>query len=196
MRLMASAPERIALPDLATLLPPEARKLVAVLSADGIGFSRIMETSEDVGRTLLADGRAVFDRILPAHGGRLFGVFGDSIMAEFPTAGAALRAALEIQDGIARVNAAWPKSTRQDWRIGIDLSELSATDGDLIGDAVNVAARRQALAGPGGIAVSAAVRDIVRGRVAVILEDHGVHWVKNRANPIHVWRVRRGRRRS
>lgn len=189
---MASAPERITSPDLAALMPAEARKLVAILSADGVGFSRIMETSEDVGRTLLADGRAVFDRVVPAHGGRLFGVFGDSIMAEFPTAGAALRAALQIQDEITRVNAAWPVSTRQLWRIGIHLGELSASERDLVGDAVNVAARVQALAEPGGIAVSAAVRDVVRGRVPVILADHGVHRVKNLAHPIHVWRVQRG----
>jgi adenylate cyclase len=167
------------------------RKLTVILSADVVGYSTLMERDEAGTLTRLKQNRQTcFDPRVAAQGGRIFKVMGDGVLIEFPSAASAVAAALDIQEAMDAAEAGRPEPERLRYRVGINLGDVILEAEDIYGDGVNVAARLQALAPAGGIAVSRNVRDQVVGKVAAEFDDLGLHTVKNIATPIHVFAVR------
>ena len=165
------------------------RKLAAVLCADVEGYSRLMGADEAGTHAALTAYRGVIASSIAEHGGRIVGTAGDSVLADFPSVVEALRAAVEIQKECAERNAELPADRRLRFRIGINLGDVIVDSDDIFGDGVNVAARVQALAEPGGIAVSGAVYDQVRNKLDLGFRDRGSHRVKNIAEPVRVYGV-------
>jgi class 3 adenylate cyclase/TolB-like protein len=162
------------------------RKLTAILSADMVGYSGLMEADEPGTLSRLKNHRTtIFEPQVTAHGGRVFKFIGDGILAEFPSVVEAVNCALAIQDEMTR--AADDKRIR--YRIGINLGDIIIDGDDIYGDGVNVASRLQALAPVGGVAVSAIVRDQMQGKAPCTFQDMGEHKVKNLERPVHVFTV-------
>ncbi len=166
------------------------RKLTAILSADVVGYSGLMEADEAGTLERLKTNRSrIFDPHVTIHGGRLFKLMGDGALVEFPSVIAAVNCALAIQDATNKAD------TQGDakpicYRIGINLGEVIVEGDDIYGEGVNVAARIQALASAGGVAISRIVRDQVEGKAPIAFEDLGQHTVKNIERPVHVFAVR------
>ncbi|MEQ1756117.1 MAG: adenylate/guanylate cyclase domain-containing protein [Micropepsaceae bacterium] len=159
------------------------RKLTVILSADVVGYSGLMERDEAGTLSLLKANRtSVFDPQVAKHGGRQFKLMGDGALVEFGSVVAAVNCALAIQE--ATENA---KGLR--YRMGINLGEVIVEGDDIYGEGVNVAARIQALAPVGGVALSKMVRDNIDGKMACVFEDMGEHSVKNIERPVHVFKV-------
>jgi TolB-like protein/class 3 adenylate cyclase len=165
------------------------RKLAAILAADVAGYSRLMGMDEEGTLAALRSHRDVADRLIAAHHGRVFGSAGDSIVAEFPSAVEAIEAAVEIQQEIARGNEALPAERQLRFRIGLNIGDVMVEGDNLFGDGVNVAARVEALAKPGGICLSRNVYNQVKNKLAFTFEDLGEHRVKNIVEPLTVYRV-------
>src|SRR6266851_1394875 len=165
------------------------RRLTTILAADVAEYSRLMGADEDGTLAALTACRAIVDELIAGHCGRIANTAGDSVLAEFPSVTDALSCALAVQEAIAKQNAEASPDRRMLFRIGIHLGDILLKDGDLFGDAVNIAARLEALAEPGGICVSATVREHVGNRVSVDYTDVGAQRVKNIAEPVHVFRV-------
>jgi adenylate cyclase len=163
-------------------------RLQAILVADAAGYSRLMSV-DDVGTVAaLEAGRGVFRAAVEEHAGRLIDTAGDSVLATFDTASNAVTAAREIQLGVATATVAAGQKLL--FRIGVHLGDvLLREDGTVYGEGVNIAARLQALAEPGGVWVSDAVRAAVRPTVAAQLVDVGIHSMKNIDRPIHAFRL-------
>jgi class 3 adenylate cyclase len=170
--------------------PPLERKLVAIFAADVAGYSRLMEADEEATLVMLSRYREIIDRIIAEHRGRIAGTAGDSVLAEFPSVIDAVNAAREIQQALAEENRMVCESGRMDFRVGINVGDIMVKDGDIFGDGVNIAARLESLAEPGGICVSRGVRDHIRGKLEIGFEDLGEQTVKNIAQPIRVFRLR------
>ncbi len=170
------------------------RKLATILCADVAGFSGLMERDEEATLDRLRDCRAVFGRLIGEHRGRIFGGAGDSLVAEFDSAVAAVRCAAAAQAALAAQNAELPAERRMQFRIGVNLGDVMVENGNLFGDGVNVAARLEALAEPGGVCVSGTVYDLVVGKIDCAFADTGEQRVKNIARPVRVYRLRAGRR--
>jgi len=169
---------------------PSTRRLAAVLIADVAGYSRMMERDEPGTHARVAAIRSeVTDPAVLRHGGRIVRTVGDGFLVEFPSAMSALEAAIEIQREMAARNRDVPALQRIDHRIGINLGDIIVDEHDIAGTGVNVAARIEALAPPGGIAISGTVRDQVRQDLGVRLVDAGRHQVKNITRPIRVFQV-------
>jgi adenylate cyclase len=168
------------------------RKLAAIFAADVEGYSRLMGQDE-VGtlRTLTAY-RAVIDRLIASHRGRIFNTAGDSLVADFASAVDAVECAVEVQEAIAKKNADRPAAEQMRFRIGLHVGDIIVQGDNLFGDAVNVAARLEALAEPGGICVSGTVRDQIGTKLAVGFIDLGEQQVKNITQPIKAYRIRGG----
>lgn len=180
-------------------VPPSTRRLAAVLIADVAGYSRLMERDESgTHERLLQIRREVTDPAVLRHGGRIVRTVGDGLLVEFHSAMSALLAAIEIQREMAQRNAALSPAARIDHRIGINLGDIIIESNDIAGNGVNVAARLEVLAPPGGIAVSGTVRDQVRQDLGVTFVDAGVQHVKNISRPIRVFSVQLdgGKRRN
>lgn len=160
---------------------PLQHRLLAILAADAVGYSRRM-AEDDVGTlSALEAARALFRRSAQDHGGRVVDTAGDSVVAAFDTASGAVEAAAQVQAGL-------PEPRQLAFRVGIHLGDVIVhPDGSLYGDGVNVAARLQALADTGGILVSEAVRSAVRPDIAARLADRGEHAVKNIPRPVHAY---------
>ncbi len=166
------------------------RKLTVILSADVVGYSGLMERDEaGTLERLKANRKAIFDPRVAAHGGRLFKLMGDGALVEFASVVSAVNCAHEIQQA-TEAEDALPAAERIRYRIGINLGEVIVEGDDIYGDGVNVAARLQALADPGGVALSRTVRDQVAGKVAAEFDDLGEHTVKNISRPVHVFALR------
>jgi TolB-like protein/class 3 adenylate cyclase len=165
------------------------RKLTAILAADIAGYSRLMGVDEEGTLAVLRAHREVADRVIGAHRGRIFGSAGDNVIAEFASAVEAIQAAVEIQQEIARLNEAVPADKRLCFRIGINIGDVMVEGDNLFGDGVNVAARVQALAKPGGICASRNVYNQVKNKVPVDFEDLGEHRVKNIVEPLTIYRL-------
>jgi adenylate cyclase len=133
--------------------------------------------------------KEILDPVVKARGGRVVKLMGDGVLVEFASAVAAVEAALALQEGFARTDAETPEDRRIRLRIGINLGEVTGEGGDIFGDGVNVAARLEALAEPGGIAISAKVMDEIRGRLPVTAADMGEQSLKNISRPVRVYRV-------
>jgi len=166
------------------------RRLAAILAADMVGYSRLMAADE--ARTLArhnAHRRELIDLRIDGYGGRVVKSTGDGLLAEFPSIVDALCCAVTIQLAMAERETAVPEENRIAYRIGINLGDIIIEGNDIYGDGVNVAARLEALADPGGICVSRTVVDQVRGKVRSEFEDQGEQRVKNIPRPLHVFRV-------
>ena len=165
------------------------RRLTTILAADIAEYSRLMRADEDATMRALGACRAVVDALVAEHRGRIANTAGDAVLAEFPSVADGLACALAMQQAMSAENADAPPNRRMHFRIGIHLGDVMTKDGDLFGDAVNIAARLEALAEPGGICVSAAVREHVGTRAEAVFTDIGAQQVKNIADPVHVFRA-------
>src|SRR5271156_5734862 len=170
---------------------PPVRRLTAILAADVAGDSRLMGADEEgTHERLKAHLRELVDPKIAEHRGRIVKNTGDGFLAEFPSVVDAMRSAVEVQRGIAEANAAIPPEARIEFRVGINLGDVIAEEHDIFGDGVNIAARLESLAEPGGICVSRVVRDQVRDKLDFAFEDLGDQAVKNIARTVRVFRVR------
>ena len=166
------------------------QRLAAILAADVAGYSRLMGEDERATVAALDDCRALFHEHVTAAGGRIVDTAGDSVLAVFDVATGAVEAAQGVQDALMARNDPLPEDRRMRFRIGIHLGEvLHKADGTIYGDGVNIAARLEGLAEPGGICVSDMVQGAARGRVAVSFDDLGEHDVKNIAEPVRAYAV-------
>jgi adenylate cyclase len=168
--------------------PYVERRLAAILAADVVGSSRLMESDEESAIHTLHAYRTVASGLVVSHHGRVFGGAGDSIVAEFPSAVGAVRCAIDIQQEIERRNRDAPEGREMLFRIGINLGDVVVDDDNLLGDGVNVAARLEALAPAGGFCVSQSIHEQIRGKIEIPFEDAGEHQVRNITRPIRVWR--------
>src|SRR5690242_9971761 len=170
---------------------PPVRRLTAILAADVAGYSRLMGADEEgTHERLRAHLRELIEPKIAEHRGRVVKNTGDGLLAEFPSVVDAVRCGVEVQRGMAERNAPLPAEQRIEFRIGINLGDVIAEADDIFGDGVNVAARLEALAEPGGICVSRVIRDQVRDRLDCTFEDLGEQQAKNIARPVRVYRVR------
>ena len=171
------------------------RRLAAILAADVAGYSRLIEADEEgtLGRlkALRAD---IIDPKIAGHKGRIVKTTGDGMLVEFASVVDAVRCASELQVAMAESNAPLPQDHRIEFRIGIHQGDIVVEDGDIFGDGVNIAARLEGLAEPGGICVSARVREDATGRLDVAFEDIGEQSLKNITRPVRVFRVAMGRK--
>src|SRR6476646_2770029 len=166
------------------------RRLAAILAGDVAGYSRLMGADDEgtlhafkVHRTQLIDPK------ITEHRGRIVKTTGDGILVEFVSVVDAVRCAVDIQRGMAERNTDVPADKRIQFRIGINVGDIIIDGGDIFGDGVNVAARLETLADPGGIMVSSVVHDQVRDKLSFGFEDMGEQVVKNIARPISVHRI-------
>src|SRR6267154_2058769 len=161
------------------------RRLAAILAADVAGYSRLMGADEEGTLAALKTlRREVADPKIKEHRGRIVNTTGDGLLSEFASVVDAVRCAVEVQREIAARNAGVQSERSIDFRIGVNIGDIIIDENDIFGDGVNVAARLEALAEPGGICVSRVVRDQVRDKVEFGFEDLGEHQVKNIARPV------------
>jgi adenylate cyclase len=170
--------------------PRLERKLIAILAADVEGYSRHMERDEVATFATLSSHRLIVDDLIARHNGRITGTAGDSVLAQFHSVVDALDCAVTMQDAIAAAGESLPIEQRLQFRIGINVGDVMVKDGDIFGDGVNIAARLETLADPGGICVSRGVRDHVRKMGQYAFQDLGEQSVKNIAQPIRAFRAR------
>jgi len=167
------------------------QRLAAILAADAEGFSRQMASDERATVDALDAARAIFRAAIEANRGRVVDMAGDSVLAVFPTASAAVAAALETQRELESPGAGPIAGAQLHFRVGVHLGEvIEKADGSVYGDGVNIASRLQALAEPGGVVVSEAVRGAVGTRLGLAFDDLGEQRFKNIAEPVHALRVR------
>ena len=165
------------------------RKLTAILCADVVGYSRLMGADEESTIETLTAYRKVFTSEIKKHRGRVVDAKGDAILAEFASVVDAVKGAVEIQRGLAEKNTALSDDRRMDFRIGINLGDVIVKDDVIYGDGVNVAARLESLAEPGGICISGSAYAQVRNKLPLEFEFLGNKEVKNIAEPVPVFRV-------
>jgi TolB-like protein/class 3 adenylate cyclase len=167
------------------------RRLAAILAADVAGYSRLMGADEEgTLERLKAHRRQLIDPKIAEHRGRIVKTTGDGLLVEFPSVVDAVRCAAEVQRGMLDREPELPDEQRIRWRIGINLGDVIAEGGDIFGDGVNIAARLEALAEPGGICFSGTVRDQIRDKLPYPLDDRGEQEVKNIARPVRVYALR------
>jgi TolB-like protein/class 3 adenylate cyclase len=170
---------------------PVERKLAAILAADVAGYSRLMGADEEgTHERLTAHFRALVEPKIQERRGRTVKNTGDGLLAEFPSVVDAVRCAVEVQREMAERNADVPTERRIEFRIGINLGDVIVEEHDIFGDGVNIAARLEALAEPGGICISRTVRDHIRDKLPYAFEDRGEQSVKNIARPVRVFALR------
>ena len=166
------------------------RRLAAIFAGDIAGYSQLMGADEEgTLRQLKAHRKELIDPKITEHRGRIVKTTGDGMLVEFVSVVDAVRCAVDIQRGMAERNADVPAESRIEFRIGINVGDIISDDNDIYGDGVNVAARLEALAEPGGIMVSRNVYDQVRDKLSFGFEDMGEQTVKNIARPIGVHRI-------
>src|SRR5271168_5026383 len=173
---------------------PETRKIAAILAADMVGYSRLAGADEDRTlarlRTLRSD---LIDPTIAVHHGRVVKRTGDGILVEFRSVVDAVRCAIEMQTGMVERNAGLPHERRIEFRVGIHLGDVvEESDGDLMGDAVNIAARLESIAAPGAISLSEDAYRQVKGRLDLAVSDLGPTQLKNIAEPIRVYSLQGG----
>jgi adenylate cyclase len=163
------------------------RKIAAILAADVAGYSRLVADDEEEALRRLAAYRGIFDEFIANHGGRIFNTAGDAVLAEFASSVEAVRCAVEVQESLRTRNLAFPPSRQMLFRVGITIADVVERDGDLLGDGVNIAARLEGIADPGGICVSRAVYEQVANKISVAFTDIGHQSVKNIPEPVHAF---------
>jgi adenylate cyclase len=172
---------------------PTQRRLAAIVSADVVGYSRLMGVDEVGTLAALRTHRAeLIDPKIAEHGGRIVKTMGDGLLLEFPSVVNATTCAIEVQDGMAVRNAGVADDKRIIFRIGVNLGDIIIEGEDILGDGVNIAARIEAIAEPGGICISSRVHDDVRDKLDIKFDDQGEVSLKNIARPIRLWTWRPG----
>jgi len=167
----------------------QQRRLATILAADVFGYSRLTaENEEDALRTLKAH-RAVIDRLIARHDGRIFTTAGDSVLAEFGSAVEAVRCAITIQEELRVRNAQIDEKRRMDFRIGINVGDVLVDGNNLYGDGVNIAARLESIAAPGSICISGSVFALVKNKLSYGFEDIGLQTMKNIPEPVPAFRL-------
>src|SRR5213592_4574155 len=167
----------------------QTRRLAAILAADVAGYSRLMGADEEgTLERLKALRRELVDPKIAEHHGRIVKTTGDGLLVEFTSVVDALRCATEVQNAMAERNADAPPASRIEFRMGVNVGDVVVEDGDIFGDGVNVAARLEGLAEPGGICVSARVQEDATGKLDLAFEDVGEQQLKNIARSIRVFR--------
>jgi adenylate cyclase len=175
---------------------PEARvgrRLAAIVAADVAGYSRLMGLDEVGTARTLREHRAVTDALVAKHGGRIVKTTGDGVLLEFPSVVDAVECAAAVQAVMAQRNDGVPEDRRMLFRIGINLGDILIEGDDILGDGVNVAARLESIAEPGGICISASAYDQVRGKVAVEFADLGEQRLKNINRPTRIYATKSSR---
>ncbi|MGI9422514.1 MAG: adenylate/guanylate cyclase domain-containing protein [Hyphomicrobiaceae bacterium] len=164
------------------------RRLAAIFVADVVGYSRLMEADERATLEELAACRTFIDAEIAGHNGRVFGSAGDNVIAEFASPIEAVQCAVAIQTKFAPVALKSAEDYQMRFRIGINLGDVVSNNGNLLGNGVNIAARLEQIAEPGGICLSGTVQDHLAGTVDLPLEDVGQRRLKNISTPVRVWR--------
>lgn len=164
------------------------RRVAACLHADISGYSQLIAQDVEATVRVLTVYRAMLGRITVAHGGRVIDDSGDSLLAEFPTVTGAVQAAIEIQRRLTECNAELPAHRRLEFRVGIDLGDVLAEGDRIYGDCVNVAARVQELAAPGGICLAGSAFDQIDGSLPQRFDYLGERTVKNIQRPLRIYR--------
>jgi adenylate cyclase len=165
------------------------RKLAAILCADVYGYSRLMGENEEATLRILTSHRKLIDSQIENHHGRFVNSAGDSVLAEFASVVEAVNCAVEIQTGLKAENESIPPDRRMEFRIGVNLGDVMVQGDQILGDGVNVAARLESLAEPGGICISDTAHAQVKNKLALSYEDLGAQSVKNIIEPVRVFRV-------
>ncbi len=166
------------------------RRLAAILAADVVGYGRLMGADEAGTLARIKTlRREVIDPSIATHGGSIFKTTGDGVLVEFPSAVNAVEHAVEVQHEMAARNAGLPDDRRIEFRIGINVGDVIAEDGDIFGDGVNIAARLEALSETGGVRIAGNVYDQVKNKTECAFEDMGLQQVKNIEDPVHTYRV-------
>jgi adenylate cyclase len=166
------------------------RRLAAILAADVAGYSRLMgEDEEGTLATLTAHRTELIEPCIAEHRGRVVKTTGDGLLAEFASVVDAVRCAVAFQEGMRERNTETPEDRRIDFRIGVNLGDVIVQDDDVFGNGVNIAARLQELAEPGGIWISSIVHEQVRHSLKLRYDDQGEHRVKNISEPVHSYRI-------
>lgn len=169
--------------------PALERRLATIMMADVAGYSRMMGTNEERTVQILRGHREIFDALLHTHRGRIFNTAGDAILAEFPSAVEAVRCATEIQSAVRTRNEHFPEEQRMWFRIGINLGDVIIQGEDLLGDGVNVAARIQTVAEPGGVCISGSVYDQIQNKLTLQFKALGECTFKNIAQPVRTFSI-------
>ena len=165
------------------------RRLSCILAADAVGFSKQMGSDEEGTVRVLSAHRAVIDGIITFHEGRIVSTAGDSVLAEFSSVVEAVRCAVEIQEALKTRNDSLSADHRMLFRVGINLGDVVVKDKNVLGDGVNVAARLESIAEPGGICISSSVYDQITGKLDLGFEDMGEQTLKNISRPIRAYRM-------
>ncbi len=165
------------------------RKLTVILAADVEGYSRLMGVDEEATHKTLRAYRDIIDGLIARHDGRIFGSAGDSVVAEFASPVETVRSAISIQEELRVRNTELPEDRQMRFRIGINLGDVIVDGDDIYGDGVNVAARLEGVAEPGGICISGDVYNQVKSNLSVGFEDIGPQEVKNIAEPVPAFRI-------
>jgi class 3 adenylate cyclase len=165
------------------------RKLAALLCADVQGYSRLMAANEESTLRTLSSHRKLIDRLIEQHRGRFVNSAGDSVLAEFASVVNAVQCAVEIQSALKAENASLESDRRMQFRIGVNLGDVMVEGEQIYGDGVNVAARLESLAVPGGICISGTVQEQIRDKLALGYQDLGEQLVKNIPRPVRVFRL-------
>jgi class 3 adenylate cyclase len=166
------------------------RKLTAILSADAVGYSRLMGEDEEATVRTLTAYREIMNTLIQKHGGRVVDSPGDNLLADFASVLDAVRCAVEIQEELKLRNAELPENRKMEFRLGINLGDVIDEGDRIYGDGVNIAARVEGLAEAGGICISGTVYEHIKDKLALWEEFLGEHTVKNIKEPIRVYRVR------
>src|SRR5215472_7550816 len=166
---------------------PSVRRLTAILAADVAGYSRLMGADEAGTARSLREHRVAADPVVAEHGGRIVKTTGDGVLIEFGSVVGAVECALALQQLAAERNAGIADARRMEWRIGIHLGDVLVEGEDILGDGVNIAARLEGIAEPGGICISEDAFRQVRGKVAAGFTDIGEQSLKNIARPLRVY---------
>lgn len=169
------------------------RKLSAILSADVVGYSKLMGEDEEGTMRRLAELRGITDSVIELHDGRVFNTAGDAVLAEFASPVEAVRTAIEIQNAVQTRNKDLPADKQMLFRIGVNLGDVMIKDGDLLGDGVNVAARLQSIAPPGGICISGSVHDQIEGKLDLSFSAMGEQNLKNISRAVRAFELVPGR---
>jgi adenylate cyclase len=166
------------------------RRLAAILAADVVGYSRLMERDEaGTLATLKTRRKGVLEPLVTRHRGRIFKNTGDGVLVEFGSAVNAVQCAIDLQNEMAAANGDLPEDSCIVLRIGVNLGDIMVEGGDLYGDGVNIAARLENVAAPGGILVSGTAYDYVKNKVSAGFDELGAQTLKNIAEPVRVYRI-------
>jgi len=165
------------------------RRIVAILATDAVGYSRLMNEHEERTLKTFQTCQRIFLEAISSYGGRVFGSAGDSFLAEFPSAVEAVRCAVEIQQSLAQRNAEVADEDGMQFRIGIHVGDVMVMGDNLVGDGINISARLEGLADPGGINISSYVYDQVRNKIEIGFHDLGKQALKNIPEPVQIYKV-------